>query len=317
MRIGVVGAGGVGGFFGARLAQAGADVAFLARGPHLDAIAEHGLRVQSPEGDFVVHADATSDPSAIGACDAVLFCVKSYDAESALPELLPLVGEETAIVPLLNGVDHLDLLAGAVGRDHVLGGMAAVFAERTEPGVIVHHGGPDTITFGELDGARTPRAEELLAACRDAGISDDLSSDILSVMWRKLAFICAQAGLTAVTRLPLGEIRDTPAAWALYRRVLAEVLDVARGEGVSIRDDSADQLLEFAQTLEPHVFSSLHDDLVAGRRMELEALHGAVVRHGRRHGVAVPACEAIYALLAPWAARNADALTREEAGRVG
>lgn len=317
MRIGVIGAGGVGGFFGARLAQAGADVAFLARGPHLDAIAEHGLRVRSPEGDFVVHADATSDPHAIGACDAVLFCVKSYDAESALPELLPLVGQKTAVVPLLNGIDHIDLLAEAVGRDHVLGGMAAVFAERTEPGVVVHHGGPDTITFGELDGSRTPRAEALLSACRDAGISDDLSSDILSVMWRKLAFICAQAGLTAVTRLPLGEIRDTPAAWALYRRVVAEVLDVAHAEGVSIRDDTADQLLEFAQTLEPHVFSSLHDDLVAGRRMELEALHGAVVRHGQRHGVAVPAGEAIYALLAPWAARNASALGREEAARVG
>jgi 2-dehydropantoate 2-reductase len=317
MRIGVVGAGGVGGFFGARLARAGADVAFLARGPHLDAIREHGLRVRSPEGDLVVHAEATSDAGEIGACDAVLFCVKSYDAESAIPELRPLVGEGTAIVPLLNGIDHVDLLAEAVGCEHVLGGMAAVFAERTEPGVVVHHGGPDTITFGELDGARTARAERLLELCRGAGIAEDLSADILSVMWRKLAFICAQAGLTAVTRLPLGELRDTPAAFALYRRVLEEVLSVARAEGVSIRDGTAEQLLEFAQTLEPHVFSSLHDDLVAGRRMELEALHGAVVRHAERHALSVPACEAVYALLAPWAARNADAPRREEAARVG
>ncbi len=317
MRIGVVGAGGVGGFFGARLARAGADVAFLARGPHLDAIREHGLRVHSPEGDLEMRAEATNDAAQIGVCDAVLFCVKSYDAERAAPELRPLVGDETAIVPLLNGVDHIDLLADAVGRDHILGGMAAVFAERTEPGVVVHHGGPDTITFGELDGSRTRRAEKLLAACQDAGISDELSSDILSVMWRKLAFICAQAGLTAVTRLPLGEIREMPPAFALYRRVLAEVLEVARAESVAIRDDTVDQLLEFAQTLEPHVFSSLHDDLVAGRRMELEALHGAVVRHADRHNLPVPACEAIYAFLAPWAARNATALEHAGAARVG
>ncbi|HET7743310.1 MAG TPA: 2-dehydropantoate 2-reductase [Gaiellaceae bacterium] len=316
MRIGVVGAGAVGGFFGARLAQAGADVAVLARGSHLDAIREHGLRVRGPEGDIVVHVDATSDPREVGSCDAVLFCVKAYDAEAAASDLAPLMGPETAIVPLLNGIDHLDMLASAVGREHVLGGMAAVFSERVAPGVVVFSGGPDTITFGELDGSRTARAEALLEACRAAGIADDLSADILSVMWRKLAFICAQAGLTAVTRLPLGEIRDSPAAFALYRRVLDEVLTVARAEDVSIREGTVDQLLGFAQTLEPHVFSSLHDDLVAGRRMELEALHGSVVRHAERHALSVPACRAIYALLAPWAARNAATLQRE-AARVG
>jgi 2-dehydropantoate 2-reductase len=235
----------------------------------------------------------------------VLFCVKSYDAEEAARALEPLLGASTAIVPLLNGIDHLDLLSDAVGAEYVLGGMAAVFAERVEPGVISHHGGPDTITFGELDGSRSERAERLLAVSRAAGIADDLSRDVLSLMWRKLAFICAQAGLTAATRLPLGEIRSTPEAWELYGRILDEVLAVARADGVSLRDQTGEQLRTFAQELDAGVYSSLHDDLVNGRRMELDALHGAVLRRARRHGVLVPACETVNALLAPWAERNA------------
>jgi 2-dehydropantoate 2-reductase len=305
MRIAVVGAGGVGGFYGARLAEAGGDVVLVARGEHLEAIRRRGLELRSAAGVVRVPVEAAGDPSEIGPCDAVLFCVKSYDAEEAAGALEPLVGESTAIVPLLNGIDHLDLLSDAVGAEHVLGGTAAVFAERVGPGVIAHHGGPDTITFGELDGSRSVRAERLLEVSRAAGIADDLSHDILSLMWRKLAFICAQAGLTAATRLPLGEIRSTPEAWELYDRVLGEVLAVARAEGVSLRDETGEQLRAFAQELDAGVYSSLHDDLVNGRRMELDAVHGAVLRRARRHGVPVPACETIHALLAPWAERNA------------
>jgi 2-dehydropantoate 2-reductase len=305
MRVAVVGAGGVGGFFGARLAQAGADVALLARGAHRDAIRERGLVLRYPDAEVAVPLQAEGDPGRIGPSDTVLFCVKAYDAEAAAPLVRPLLDEDTAVIPLLNGVDHLDLLSDVVGRQHVLGGMAAVFSERTASGVVAVSGGPDTLTFGELDGSRTRRAERFLELCRAAGIAEDLSSDIVSVMWRKLAFICAQAGLTAVTRLPLGEIRESPAAFGLYERVLEEVLAVARGEGVSIRDGTAAQLLEFAATLEPDVFSSLHDDLVAGRRIEVEALHGSVVRHARALALSVPACETIHALLAPWSARAA------------
>ena len=312
MRVGVVGAGGVGGFFGARLAQAGGDVAFVARGAHLDAMRERRLLVRSADGDLEVKVEATNDPREIGPCDAVLVCVKSYDAEAAAAGLEPLVGSDTAIVPLLNGIDHLDVLAAAVGRQHVLGGMAAVFAERVAPGVVVHPGGPDSITFGELDGSRTPRAERLLELCREAGIADVLSHDIVSLMWRKLAFICAQAGLTAVTRLPLGEIRENEESFSLYGRVVEEVLAVAKAEGVPVRDGTGAQLVEFAKGLEPGLFSSLHDDLVAGRRMELDALHGAVVRRGHARAVPVPACEAIHAFLAPWAARNARSFVRRE-----
>jgi 2-dehydropantoate 2-reductase len=192
-----------------------------------------------------------------------------------------------------------------VGPEHVLGGMAAVFAERIAPGVIEHRGGPNTIAFGELDGRQTPRAERLLELCRSAGIADDLSKDIRFVMWQKLAYICAQAGLTALTRLPLGVIRASPPAFELYARVLDEVLAVALAEGVAVHDGAAERMLDIVRALEPGAFSSLHDDLVAGRRMELEALHGAVLRRARRHDVSVPVCEVIYGLLSPWAERNA------------
>ena len=307
MRGVVVGAGGVGGYFGARLAQAGGDVCVLARGAHLRAIRERGLHIVSPDGDLEVHVAAEDDPAVIGPCEAVLFCVKSYDGEAAAASLGPLLGPDTAIVPLLNGIDHLDVLAAAAGRGHVLGGMAAVFAERVGPGIIKHRGGPGWITFGELDGRSTPRAERLLELCRQAEIAHDLADDILSVMWQKLAFICAQAGLTATTRLPLGEIRTCKPAFELYHRILEEVLAVAEAEGISVREGAIERMLDFARGLEPDTFSSLHDDLVAGRRIELEALHGAVLRRARTRGIAVPACEAVYALLAPWAERNASA----------
>jgi 2-dehydropantoate 2-reductase len=290
---------------------AGGDVCVLARGDHLSAIRGVGLRIRSPDGDLEAHVRAEDDPASIGPCDAVLFCVKSYDTQAAAGSLGPLLGPDTPIVPLLNGIDHLDLLSATVGAGHVLGGMAAVFAERVAPGVIEHRPGPAWIVFGELDGARTPRAERLLELCREAEIADDLADDILWVMWQKLAFICAQAGLTATTRLPLGEIRASPPAFELYRRIVEEVLAVAESEDVSIREGAVEQILGWARALAPDACSSLHDDLVAGRRMELDALHGAVVRRARARGLTVPVCEAVYAFLAPWAARNAAGVTAE------
>lgn len=309
MRVAVVGAGGVGGYFGARLAQAGGDVHVLARGDHLRAIRERGLHILSEDGDLEVHVAAEDDPAAIGPCDAVLFCVKSYDAETAVGSLGPLLAPDTAIVPLLNGIDHLDVLARA-GREHVLGGIAAVFAERGGPGIVERRGGPAWIIFGELDGRRTPRAAGLLELCRKADIAHDLADEIVSVMWQKLAFICAQAGLTATTRLPLGEIRTSRPAFELYRRILEEVLAVADAEGASIPEGAAERMLDSVRQLERATFSSLHDDLVVGRRMELEALHGAVLRHAQARGLAVPACEAVYGFLAPWAERNATSADR-------
>jgi len=304
MRVAVYGAGGVGGYFGGRLARAGADVHFIARGAHLRALREHGLRVRSVKGDFEVQASATDDPADVGPCDYVLFCVKAFDTAVAAARLGPLVGEATAVVSLQNGVENEEELALAVGEDHVMGGAAFIFAEIAEPGVIRHTGGPASITFGELDGRASERARRLLAGCEQAGIGAELSATIKTVLWAKLAFICAQAGLTAAARLPIGDIRSADAAWAAFGRMVAEVCAVAAADGYPVPPAAQERALALAQAAEPGSFSSLHDDLVAGRRMELEALHGFVVRRAAQHGVAVPTSEAVYAVLQPWAIRN-------------
>ena len=309
MRIAVYGAGGVGGYFGGRLAEAGADVHFIARGAHLRALREHGLMVHSVKGDFHVPAAATDDPADIGPCDFVLFCVKTFDTDTAAARLAPLLGEGTAAVSLQNGVENEDGLAQAIGQQHVMGGAAFIFAEIVEPGVIRHTGGPASLTFGELDGRGSQRAQRLLASCEQARIAAELSANIKTVLWAKLAFICAQAGMTAAVRLPIGEIRTTPAAWAAFSRLVAEVCAVAEADGNPVPQAAQERALALAQAAEPGSFSSLHDDLVAGRRMELEALHGFVVRRAAQHGLPVPMSEAVYAILKPWAVRNETAST--------
>jgi 2-dehydropantoate 2-reductase len=309
MRIAVYGAGGVGGYFGGRLAQAGSDVHCIDRGAHLQALREHGLRVQSVRGDFAVQVPATDDPAEVGPCDYVLFGVKSFDTEPAAARLGPLLGEGTAVLSLQNGVDNEEKLAQAIGLDHVMGGAAFIFAGKAAPGVIVHTGGPTSITFGELDGRVSERAQRLLECCQRAGFGAELSESIKTVLWAKFAFICAQAGMTAAVRLPIGELRTVDAAWAGFGRLVAEVAAVAEAEGSPIPAAGQQRALGLAQSVEPGSFSSLHDDLVAGRRMELEALHGLVVRRAAEHGVPVPMSEAIYAILKPWALRN------EHAGR--
>jgi 2-dehydropantoate 2-reductase len=304
MRIAVIGAGGVGGYFGGRLALAGNDVVLVARGSHLAAVRERGLRVRSVKGDFTADVRASDDPAEFGPCEVVLFCVKSYDTEAAAARLGPLLGEDTAVVSLQNGIDNEEKIAAAVGAGHVLGGAAFIFSTIAEPGVVAHTGGPARIVFGERDGVRTERVEELLAACHNAGIDAEIPADIRVVLWTKLAFICAVAGMTSAVRLPLGEVRDCAESWGLFRRIVAEVAALADAEGVRLGEDVVEQQLRFAAGLSPESYSSLHHDLVNGRRMELEALHGAVVRRAARRGVPVPANEAIYAVLRPWALRN-------------
>jgi 2-dehydropantoate 2-reductase len=304
MRMAVYGAGGVGGYFGGRLAQAGADVHFIARGAHLQALRERGLRVRSVNGDFAVEVQATDDPAEIGPCDFVLFCVKSFDTDTAAARLGPLLGDDTAVVSLQNGVDNEEKLAKVIGERHVMGGAAYIFAGISEPGVIVHTGGPTSITFGELDGRISQRAQQLLACCQQAGFGAELSPNIRTVLWAKLAFICAQAGMTAAVRLPIGEIRTVDAAWSAFQRLVTEVAAVAAADGTPVPTSAQQQAIAMAQSLEPGGFSSLHNDLVAGRPMELDALHGFVVRRAAERGVPVPMSEAVYAILEPWAVRN-------------
>lgn len=307
MRVAVVGAGGVGGYFGGRLAQVGEDVHFLARGAHLRAIRERGLRVRSIRGDFEVRAQATDDPDQIGPSDYVLFCVKSFDTREAASKLPPLLQAGTAVISLQNGIDNEEAIAEEIGWDHVMGGVAFIFSSIAEPGVIQDTGGPARIAFGELDGRESERGARLLETFQAAGVDAQLSSTIRQVLWNKLAFICAQAGMTAATGLPIGEIREAPEAWAMFRRVVEEVGAVAAAEGVELGEGAVDRHVQFAEKLEPGSRSSLHHDKTTGRRMELDALHGTVVRLARKHGLPAPASEAIYAILEPWAARNLSA----------
>ena len=304
MKLAVYGAGGVGGYFGGRLALAGVDVQLIARGAHLEALRDHGLRVRSTRGDFDVALPATDDASDVGPSDYVLFGVKSFDNEAAARRLRPLLGEQTAVISFQNGVDNEEQIESVVGRGHVMGGAAYIFSRITEPGVIAHTGGPARILFGEMDGTRSERAQLYLDACLKAGIDAELSDDIRSVLWDKFAFICAQAGMTAAVRLPIGDVRAVEESWDAFKGIVEEVCLVAAAEGVELPADTVERHARFAQGLEPSGYSSLYDDLISGRRMELEALHGTVVRRARRHGVPVPVSEAIYAILRPWGVRN-------------
>jgi len=300
MKIGVVGAGGVGGYYGARLASAGAEVGLIARGDHLAAIRERGLRVRADDGDFTVRVAASDDPAEIGPCDAVLFCVKSYDTDQAAALLGPLLKPETGVVSLQNGVDNEEKIAARIGPEHVLGGVSFILAHIAEPGVVEQMGSVRRVVFGELDGSRSDRVEQLLAEFRRAEVDSDIADDIRVVLWDKFAFLCALAGLTAVTRLPIDELLAVPETRELFREMVREASIVARAEGVELAEDIVDQKTAFAERLGPDSFSSLHHDLVSAHRLELDALHGELTRRAARHGIPVPVSEMIYSLLRPW-----------------
>jgi len=284
------------------LATAGADVHVVARGAHLDAIRTRGLTLSSPAGDVVARVSATDDASEIGPCDAVLFCVKSYDTDAAAAAHLPaLCGDGTAVVSLQNGIDNADRLAGVVGRSRVVGGLALIASQVTEPGVVVHSGGPARVVVGELDGSSTARTAALVNACAVSGVDARLSDRIRAELWDKFAFLCALAGTTATIRLPLGEVRACAASWAMFRRLVEEAYAVARAAGIAPAPDAVQQRIAFAEGLEPHIHGSLYNDLVAGRRIELDALHTTVVRLGREHRVPTPMSAAVDAILRPHA----------------
>jgi 2-dehydropantoate 2-reductase len=244
---------------------------------------------------------ATDDPAVIGPSQIVLFTVKSYDTESASASLGPLIGRDSVVLSLQNGIDNEEKLAARIGAERVAGGAAYIFAGIAEPGVIRHTGGPARIVFGELDGRRTPRLEGFLAACQRAGIDAHLVDDVRAALWTKYILICAQSGLTAATRQPLGVVRETPPSWRLFRQVLEEGVNVARAEGVALPDDLVERTLATFMAFQPNVYSSLYDDLIAGRRMEVETLQGELSRRAARAGVPAPATSALYAVLLPQA----------------
>ncbi|MGM0398587.1 MAG: 2-dehydropantoate 2-reductase [Halobacteriota archaeon] len=307
MHFAIYGAGGIGAYLGARLADAGHDVSLVARGDHLEALQSDGLRVESVFGDTAVDLPATDDPADIGPVDFVLFTVKAYDTRSAAERLDPLIGPETAVVSFQNGVDNERWIAEEVGESHVVGGVAYIFSTIESPGVVAHTGGPARFVFGEMDGTRTERIAALEKALTESdGVEAVLADDIQVELWKKFAFICAQSGMTAATRKPIGRIRETAATWQMYRRVIEEVVTLARAKGIDVPAGTVEEWLAFAESFDSEMFSSLHYDLVNENRLELDALNGAVVRHAEQAGVETPMNEAVHAILRPWADERGD-----------
>jgi 2-dehydropantoate 2-reductase len=301
LTIAVLGTGATGGYFGGRLAEAGEDVRFIARGAHLAALREHGLTVTSVAGDFRLDPVRVTDtPADVGPVDVVLLGVKAWQVPEAAASLRPLVGERTFVVPLQNGIDAPHQLAAVLGAGRVLGGFCSILASLDGPGRIRHMGVTPYVAFGELDGSTSARAEALRDAfARARGVTVEVPADIRAAMWNKFLFITALSGVGAVTRAPVGVIRSQPESRGLLRQALDEIYAVAVRAGIALPADAVERTLAFIDGLPPDGTASMQRDVLAGRPSELEAQVGAVVRLGERLGVGVPVHRTIYAALLP------------------
>jgi 2-dehydropantoate 2-reductase len=298
MKIAIVGAGGVGGYFGGLLARDEHDVAFMARGAHLRAIRARGLRIESADGAFTIApANATDDPDEIGPVELVLLCVKTYDLAATLAQLRPLVGPGTAILTLQNGVEPPEMVAAAYGREVVLPGVVYCEVAVKEPGVIFQGSPMRRIIFGELGGLPTPRAHRIAQVFTAAGVDTILSENILGALWSKFCFICGMSGVTTLTRRSVGPILEDEEARLLLRVVVEEARAVAVAQGVRFDTDPVEAGVATFARFAPEAKSSMQRDLERGGRLEVEALNGAVVRLGRALGISTPANQAIYAAL--------------------
>jgi len=293
----VLGTGGLGGYFGGLMARSGQEVGFVARGEHLRALREHGLRVRSVHGDFELPIRVSERAADLGPADLVLFCVKSFDTEVAAEALRPVVQPGTAVLSLQNGVDNEDKIDRLLGPGTAMGGLAQIEATIAEPGVIAQMSQMQRLTFGELDGRRSERAERSLAAFQHGGIDAHLVDDVRQALWQKFAFITAMAGLTTLARQPIGPIMQLPETAALFRSAVEECVAVGRACGVYLPDDTVDDVCGFTANLAPGMKSSMQRDLEKGRPIELEGLNGTVVRLGRERGVPTPTHACIYGCL--------------------
>jgi 2-dehydropantoate 2-reductase len=302
MRIAVIGAGGAGGYFGGRLAAAGADVQFVARGAHAAAIREHGLRIESAGGDFAVPVTVHETPGAIGTADVILIAVKLWDTDALLPQLRPLLGPQTMVISLQNGVAKDELLRDALGFEHVAGGLCYIAVVIDRPGVIKHTGTMQRLVVGEYGGAETPRLRAFVDACRDAGIAVEISPDIERALWEKFVFINGLSGATCAVRQPIGPIRKDAHARELLRQLFAETVAVGRARGVGLDPAFAEERLAFCDGLPPVMRASMAEDLERGNRIEMPWFQGFVVTAGRSAGVATPANAFVEAVLSPYTA---------------
>ncbi|MDD5541850.1 MAG: 2-dehydropantoate 2-reductase [Acidobacteriia bacterium] len=325
MKIAVMGSGAVGGYFGALLARSGNSVCYLARGANLSAMLEKGLQIDSVREGFTLpirrlqdaqelndaskgsFAFASDDSKIPGPVDLVLFCVKTYDTEAASKQCFHLVGPPTVFLPLQNGIDSHDKLGRDHGRNHVLAGVAYILSSLLQPGVIKHAGNPGRIVFGELDGSLSQRTQELHHIFEQAGFSSEVSSNIRKTLWEKFAMICANGGMSALTRATFGEMLSNTNTRSMLEKAMKEVVTVGIAEGVPFDPQFLEKTMKWTESLEPNGRASMHTDLANGKRLELEALNGRVLQLAKKHGIPVPMNFAIYAALAPHSMGRRDA----------
>ena len=300
MRIAVYGAGSVGGYFGGRLSQAGEDVVFIARGEHLNAMLTKGLRVDSINGDFAVQPiQATDDPSNIGKVDVILVGVKAWQVPEAAEAMWPMLGPETFILPMQNGLEAPAQLSETLGEQHVLGGLCGLFCYVKEPGHIVHAGIDPFVKFGELDNHRSQRIEQLLDCFKRAGVKAEIPPDIQIAMWMKFLFITVWSGMRAVTRAPIGVWRSLPETRRMAELSLQEIIAVAAARHISLPEEALQTAMNMYDDQIPESTASLQRDVMAGRPSELDAQIGAVVRFGQQADLTTPQHAVIYHSLLP------------------
>ncbi len=301
MRLAMMATGGVGGYVGAKLVEAGVDVAMMARGRHLEAIRQDGLRVVTPERTIVARpAIASNDPKEVGPVDYVIFAVKLQDTRSAAEFIRPMLGPNTAVVPFQNGVDAVETLTAVLGPTPVMMGACYISSNISAPGEITQTGSFARFVFGEPDGTQSERSERLREVFLSAKLEAPVPKDIRVDVWRKFAFLSSMSGITAASRAPISVVRGDPAMRETLRRAIAETTAVARAKGVALPDDTVEAHMKMVEGLPADMLASQAHDLLAGKPLELEGLSGAVVRLGKELGVDTPVHQAFYAVLLPY-----------------
>jgi 2-dehydropantoate 2-reductase len=298
MRVGIMGSGGLGGYFGAKLAQGGADVHFIARGRHLEAMRASGLRIEGPEPVDVQRVNATDKPADAGVMDVVMLGVKLWDTEAAIEQMRPMVGPQTVVISFQNGVLKDQYLRAAFDAKQIMGGVGYVATTIESPGVIRQTGPMQRLIFGEFDGSRSARGEAFLAACLAGGINAELSLHIQREIWQKYVFLVGLSGTTTTMRTTIGPIRSNPQTRAFLEDVMREVVAVGRAHGVDLAEDFAATAMQRADSVAADMTSSMHHDLERGNRLEVRWLSGGVVELGRAKGIATPLNRAIADILA-------------------
>ena len=295
-----MGAGGVGGYFGARLQQAGHDVSFFARGRHLEAIRNQGLSVESPHGSARLQVKVFDDAAKVGVVDVVLFAVKLWDTESAAEQIKPIVGPDTLVIPFQNGVESIERLRKVLPEPCVMGGSAYIATHIKSPGVIEHTGQMARIQFGPLMQSQRQRAQEFLTVCRNAAIQAEVPEDIVKANWEKFVFLVGLSSATAVARAPIGVVRSDPDLRWLFEQAMRETWKVGRARGVALADNFIEERMRFADGLHGDMKASLLHDLEAGGKLEAPWLCGAVARMAREAGIEAPVNRAVFAALKPF-----------------